>query len=156
MMAAIGAAMVLVPLEDKAGGTFQVRSTTRLELRAPTSGFLHEVHGDQGDRVAAGALVARMNVPDLDSLVAQKRAEIVEQEAKLRLLRFGPRGAQTEAASETEIRKAEVDAARASLAKLQEELKYLEDRAKKLLVHTVYERSFGGEGCGPSGLPAQR
>jgi putative peptide zinc metalloprotease protein len=138
---ALCAVMILVPLEDKASGSFQVRSTTRLELRAPTAGFLQEVHGDQGDRVNAGTLIARMHVPDLDSLIAQKRAEITEQDAKLRLLRVAPprpRGAEaTEAASETEIRKAEVDAARASLAKLQEELKYLEARAKKLFVHTT-------------------
>ena len=134
---ALGAVMVLVPLEDKASGTFQVRSTTRLEMRAPMAGFLQEVSGDEGDRVNSGALVARMHIPDLDSKIAQKRAEIVESDAKLRLLRFGPRGAQTEAASETEIRKAEVDAARASHAKLEEELKYLEARAKKLLLHTT-------------------
>jgi multidrug efflux pump subunit AcrA (membrane-fusion protein) len=135
--AAVAAVMVLVPMEDKATGTFQVRSTTRLELRAPMAGFLQEVNGDEGDRVQAGAVVARMHIPDLDSRIAQKRAEIVESEAKLRLLRFGPRGAQTEAASETQIRKAEVEAARAGLAKLQEELKYLEVRAKKLLVHAT-------------------
>jgi multidrug efflux pump subunit AcrA (membrane-fusion protein) len=35
------------------------------------------------------------------------------------------------------MRKAEVDAARASHAKLEEELKYLEARAKKLLLHTT-------------------
>ena len=134
---AIGAVMVLVPMEDKATGTFQVRSTTRLELRAPMAGFLQEVNGDEGDRVNSGALVARLHIPDLDSKIAQKRAEIVEHEAKLRLLRFGPRGAQTEAASETEIRKAEIDAANASIDKLQEELKYLEARAKKLLVHAT-------------------
>src|SRR5262249_39635750 len=46
---------------------------------------------DEGDRVSAGALVARLEVPDLASRVTQKRAEVRESEARLRLLEAGPR-----------------------------------------------------------------
>src|SRR5262249_26861748 len=70
---------------------FQVRTATRAELRAEVAGFLKEVHFDEGDRVSPGVLVARLEVPDLSSRIAQKQAEMREAEAKLRLLEIGPR-----------------------------------------------------------------
>ena len=137
IIAAITAVMVLVPLEEKASGTFQVRSTTRAEVRAPVAGFLREVNGDEGDRFEAGAVIARLEVPELNSKAAQKRAEIVESEAKLKLLKFGPRSGSAEQASETQIRSAEIDAEKARLDKLNEELKYLEERTARTLVRAA-------------------
>lgn len=81
----------LIEIEDRAGGSFQVRSATRAELRAPVAGFVREVHREEGDRVSPGAPVFRLEVPDLDSRLAQKRAEVREAQAKLRLLEAGPR-----------------------------------------------------------------
>jgi len=91
LLGAAAAALYLVEIEDRASGPFQVRPATRAELRAPVAGFLAMVYFDEGDRVAAGALVARLDVPDLDSRLAQKRAEVREARAKLRLLEIGPR-----------------------------------------------------------------
>src|SRR5262245_43958713 len=59
------AGLCLVEVEDRAGGSFQVRSLTRAEVRAPAAGFLSEVHCEEGDRVSPGAPVARLEVPDL-------------------------------------------------------------------------------------------
>jgi multidrug efflux pump subunit AcrA (membrane-fusion protein) len=78
-------------MEDRAGGPFQLRPAIRGELRAPVAGFLKEVHFDEGDRVSPGAVVARLEIPDLASRIAQKRAEVGEAQAKLKLLEIGPR-----------------------------------------------------------------
>jgi putative peptide zinc metalloprotease protein len=85
------AALFLIPIEDRASGPFQVRSAVRGELRAPVAGFLQAVCCDEGDRVTVGTPVARLDVPDLASRVAQKRSEVAEAQARLRLLETGPR-----------------------------------------------------------------
>src|SRR5262249_42402213 len=90
-LAGLAAGLRLIEIEDRAGGEFQVRSATRVELRAPAAGFLREVYCDEGDRVSPGAAVARLEVPDLASRLAQKKAEVREGEARLRLLEAGPR-----------------------------------------------------------------
>jgi multidrug efflux pump subunit AcrA (membrane-fusion protein) len=91
---ALGSATALlrfVQIEDRARGPFQVHAAARVELRAPVTGFLQIVYYDEGDQVSAGALVARLDVPDLDSRTAQKRAEVLENQATLRLLEAGAR-----------------------------------------------------------------
>jgi multidrug efflux pump subunit AcrA (membrane-fusion protein) len=85
------AALCLVHIEDRASGPFQVRPATRAEVRAQVAGFLQAVYFTEGERVAPGELVARLDVPDLASRLAQKQAEIKETQARLRLLEIGPR-----------------------------------------------------------------
>jgi multidrug resistance efflux pump len=131
---AAGAVLTLVPMEQTATGAFKIRSVTHAEMRAPMAGFLREVNGDEGDRVSAGAVVARLDVPDLAPRIAQKKAEIAESGAKLRLLQFGPRGPLADGVAEPVIRSAEADAEKARLAKLAEELRYLEDQSARVLV----------------------
>jgi len=80
-----------VQMEDRAGATFRLRPAARAELRAGVAGFLREVHCDQGDRVSPGGAVARIEVPDLDSRLIEKREEVREARARLRLLEIGPR-----------------------------------------------------------------
>jgi multidrug efflux pump subunit AcrA (membrane-fusion protein) len=92
---ACGAAVMLpVPIGDRAGGPFRVRSATRTEVRATAAGFLREVPFAEGDRVPPGAVVAQLEVPDLDSLIARGRAEAGEARAKLALLEAGPKPAE--------------------------------------------------------------
>jgi multidrug efflux pump subunit AcrA (membrane-fusion protein) len=91
VLAGLVAGPCLIEIEDRAGGAFQLRPATRAELRAPVAGFLREVYCDEGDRVSPGALVARLEVPDLASRLAQKQAEVREVQAKLRLLASGAR-----------------------------------------------------------------
>ena len=50
------------------------------------AGFLCEVYCEEGDQVSPGAPVARLEVSDLASRLAQKQAEVREAQAKLRLL----------------------------------------------------------------------
>jgi multidrug resistance efflux pump len=86
-----GALLWLVQPEDQANGNFKVRPVTRAELRAPVSGFLRAVYADDNGPVSGGAVVACLEVPDLESKLAQKQAEVREARAKLKLLEAGPR-----------------------------------------------------------------
>jgi multidrug resistance efflux pump len=92
LLAAGGLAAVLfVRVEDRAGGPFEAAPTTRAEIRAPVAGFLHEILYDEGEEVYVGAPVARLEIPDLDSQLAQKRAAVREAAARLRMLEAGAR-----------------------------------------------------------------
>jgi multidrug efflux pump subunit AcrA (membrane-fusion protein) len=90
-LGAVVAALCLVHMEDRAGGPFQVRPLVRAEIRAPVAGFLQAVALEEGSRVRANAVVARIEVPNLATRIAQKQAEVRELEARLRLLEAGPR-----------------------------------------------------------------
>ncbi|HET6573831.1 MAG TPA: HlyD family efflux transporter periplasmic adaptor subunit [Fimbriiglobus sp.] len=92
---ACGAAVALpVPVGDRAGGPFRVRSATRTEVRATAAGFLREVPFAEADRVPPGAVVARLEVPDLERRIARGQAEADEARAKLALLEAGPKPAE--------------------------------------------------------------
>jgi putative peptide zinc metalloprotease protein len=91
VLAAVPAVLYFGHTEDKASGSFVVRPATRAELRAPVAGFLAEVYADEGDPISVGYLVARIEVPDLASRIAQKHAEVQEALAKVQLLEAGPR-----------------------------------------------------------------
>jgi putative peptide zinc metalloprotease protein len=92
----LAAVLVFVEMEDRAGGTFRLRPTVRAELRAPVAGFLEEVYCNEGDRVSPGAAVARLEIPDLASRLAQKQAEMREARARVRLLEVGARPEEVE------------------------------------------------------------
>lgn len=85
------AAGSFVPMDDWASGEFRIRPTKRLELRAPVAGFITEVNADEGDLITVGRTVIRMQIPDLESRIAQKTAEVEESQARLRLLVAGAR-----------------------------------------------------------------
>jgi multidrug efflux pump subunit AcrA (membrane-fusion protein) len=91
VLAGVTAVLVFVKIDDRVSGRFVVRPAVRSELRARASGFVKQVHVDEGDRVSAGAVVAILEIPDLDSRVSQKQAEIREAQACLRLLQIGAR-----------------------------------------------------------------
>ncbi|MBI3839281.1 MAG: HlyD family efflux transporter periplasmic adaptor subunit [Planctomycetia bacterium] len=87
----LAAVLCQVEMEDRASGSFRLHPAIRAELRAPVAGFLTEIYFDEGDQVSSQALVARLEVPDLESHLAQKRSEMDEVQARLRLLEIGPR-----------------------------------------------------------------
>ncbi len=117
-------ALFAVPVRDRAGGTFQIRPSARAEIRAPIAGFLREVCGDEGGLVSTGQRFALLDVPDLESRLAQKLAELRESAAKLRLLEIGPRPEQIEEQRQRVGRaKAWRDLARQDLTRTRESLK---------------------------------
>ncbi len=81
----------LFPIRDRATGSFQVRPVVRWEVRAPIAGFLRDVRVDEGDHVQPSVAFARIEVPELESEIVGKNAEIDEAEANLRRLEAGPR-----------------------------------------------------------------
>jgi multidrug resistance efflux pump len=91
ILVGVPAALCLIPMDDSVTATFKARPAVRLEVRAPVSGFLQEVRYDEGDRVKLGELLACIEIPDLSSKIAQKRAEEQEADAKLKLLIAGSR-----------------------------------------------------------------
>jgi multidrug efflux pump subunit AcrA (membrane-fusion protein) len=80
-----------IPSEERAGGAFQIRSVTRIEVRAEVTGILKKVLIDEGKHVGQGDVIARLEIPDLDSKVKQKEAEWDEANQQLKLLAAGPR-----------------------------------------------------------------
>ena len=83
--------LCLWPMEDHVSGTFKARPAVRVEVRAPVSGFLQAVSFDEGNVVNSGELLACLDIPDLQSRLAQKLAEQAEAESKLKLLLAGTR-----------------------------------------------------------------
>src|SRR5262245_10842261 len=129
ILGSIAAVLCFVPMEDRAGGTFLVRSAVQREVRAPTSGFVQEVFTDEGSWVSSGTLIVRLQIPDLAARVAQKQAEIGEAQARLRLLERGPRP------EELTEQQARVDRAAAWHTRAQDDL----TRGQKIL-HEELER----------------
>lgn len=85
------AVLGLVKIEQRATGDFRVEPATRMQVRAPLAAFLKEVSAEEGDHVSADQRVALLDVPDLESKIAGKRAEVRETEARLTLLKRGAR-----------------------------------------------------------------
>ena len=133
----VGAALLLllVPVRDRVGGPFRARPAVRWEVRAPVDGFLREVRFDYGERAAEGQVLARLEVPELESLLSQKEAEVAEVEALLTRLEAGPRPEEVTQTEEAVLRAArwrdlaEADLARAERS-LAEELAALDRRAE--------------------------
>jgi multidrug resistance efflux pump len=80
-----------VRIHDLAGGSFQIRPRARAEVRAPETGFLEGIEISDGSRMTMGTALGRIHVPDLESNIARKRAEVREVEANVRMLEAGPR-----------------------------------------------------------------
>ncbi|MBS0209036.1 MAG: efflux RND transporter periplasmic adaptor subunit [Planctomycetes bacterium] len=90
-LAAVAAAMIGLSFENRSSGNFQVRPAQRVEVRAMVAGFLREVNCEEGDKINAGATLVRLEIPDLESQITQKYAQITESQANLKKLLAGPR-----------------------------------------------------------------
>lgn len=100
VLASLVPALCLLEVEDRAGGNFRFRSTARAEIRAPVAGFLQQIYADEQELVSPGAPVLQLELPDLESRLARKRAEIAEAQSDLRLLEAGTRPEQLAAQRE--------------------------------------------------------
>ena len=76
----------------------------------------------------------RLEVPDLASRIAQKRAEVQEGEAKLAMLKAGPRTRSDEPERSDAIHARETEAAAAVLERLRQEALYLRDLQDKQVI----------------------
>lgn len=87
---ALAAAVAFVKMDLKVSGEFTVMPGHNADVRAPVAGIIEEVYVDEGDRVAAGARIARLADNDSRVELRQIESEIAAQRARLRLLRAGP------------------------------------------------------------------
>ncbi|MCI0631985.1 MAG: efflux RND transporter periplasmic adaptor subunit [Phycisphaerales bacterium] len=151
-----GAALSLVEVDHARGGPFVVRSLVRAELQAPIDGFLRDVEFDEGARLEEGQIIGRVEVRDLESQTLQKRNDIDEAKAKVRgcemeleyanddraradLMLKGDVMSPVEHRNAEKRRRAceaELQQARARLARLEEELAYLSNLALKTIVRS--------------------
>jgi putative peptide zinc metalloprotease protein len=142
-------ALFFVPMEQRACGNFKLRPTRRAEVRAPVAGFLRAVQFDEGDHVERASVLGMMEVPDLASKISQKRMDIEEASAKLKLLLIGPRQEEiVEARQRVErlthwrdLAEQDLVAARAAL-KL--ELKQLDEQIRQDQIELEYARDTYG------------
>lgn len=88
--AALGA-LVLMPATLSVSGGFAVRPVDNADLRAEVEGIIEAVHADEGDAVAANALVARLAGHQHRAELAQTQAALREKQAKLKMQQAGPR-----------------------------------------------------------------
>jgi putative peptide zinc metalloprotease protein len=87
---AITAAVLLVRMDLKVSGEFTVMPGHNTDVRAPVAGIIEEIYVGEGERVEAGARIARLADNDARVELKQIESEIVAQRARLRLLRAGP------------------------------------------------------------------
>jgi HlyD family secretion protein len=112
------------PAPDRASGYIEA---TEVRVAAEVGGRLLEVKVAEGDRVAAGDVVARIDTADTDLLLRRVTAERDQAEAQLALLRAGSRtedvrqAASQLQAAQSDVRgaQAELDAATADLERFE-------------------------------------
>lgn len=112
-----------------ASGTVQPIQTVNLSPK--DSGILAELYVEQGDRVSAGEVIARMESDSIGAELAQARARVAQAEARLTRLRAGDRPQETaQRRASVEQARARVNEAQARLARANERLdrnQYLQD-----------------------------
>jgi multidrug efflux pump subunit AcrA (membrane-fusion protein) len=93
VLALIVTALVLTffHIDDRVTGPFLLKTQEQIKIYAPVAGFVKSLECREGDLLAAGSTLAQLEIPDLTSRMTQKRAEVKEAEAMLRLLVCGTR-----------------------------------------------------------------
>jgi multidrug efflux pump subunit AcrA (membrane-fusion protein) len=85
------AVLFLVPWELTVSGDFSVAPRHNADVRAEVDGIIAEVYVDEGQRVAADALIARLADRDYRAELRAVEAQSEEMRARLKMLRAGPR-----------------------------------------------------------------
>jgi multidrug resistance efflux pump len=141
LLGGVAAALRHVEVAEVAGGPFVVRPAVREEVRASVAGVLRVVHVAEGDRVAAGDPIARIEVVDLDCRLEEGRAELREAQALLRVLETGTRPEEV-AEQRSRVAQAErwVERARADLDRMRGALREELAAADALLSEAELQR----------------
>ncbi len=99
-LAFVLAALFLVPWELTVSGEFAVAPRHNADVRAEVDGIIAAVYVDEGQRVAAGELVARLEDRDYRAELRAVEAQSDEMRARLKMLRAGPRMEERRVASQ--------------------------------------------------------
>ena len=123
-VAAIAASALLATCgSEESEGTLRVSGhveATEVQVAAEVAGRITELRVDEGDRVRAGDVIARLDTRDTDLQIQRLRAERATADAQLRLLQAGSRPEDIGQAQ------AQVDAAAADVTAIDAELKSAE------------------------------
>lgn len=79
----VGVLVWNLPMSDRETGNFVLTPLAHTEIRAPVAGFVTDIYYREGEEISEGATIADMEVPELESQIAGKRAEIAEVRAIL-------------------------------------------------------------------------
>ncbi len=105
------------PLTVRVAASGTVRPVQTVNLSPENAGVLEELYVEQGDRVEAGQLIARMRSRDTAAQVQQNQAAVAEAQAALADLRQGSRPDEIAQASATvEANRAQVQQNQAAVA----------------------------------------
>lgn len=105
---------------------------TDIRISAEVGGRLIELRADEGARVAAGDLIARLETTDADLAIARARAERAQADAQLRLLLAGSRVEDVrQAQAQVAAAESEVAAAKAEQAAARTDLDRFEDLLRR-------------------------
>ena len=117
LLAALASAAVCAcggkPPADRVRASGQVEATD-VQVAAEVGGRLLELRVSEGDRVAAGQVIARLDTADAELALARARAERDQVDAQLRLLRAGARVEDVRQA-QAQLATAEADAGAADI-----------------------------------------
>ena len=83
--------LAVIPWNENAGGDFEVHPLVQVQVRAPVAGFLKCVCKNEGQVVDVGERLLELEIPDLDSRIVRKRAELLESTSEYELLKAGVR-----------------------------------------------------------------
>lgn len=90
--------LYVLPRDLTVSGEFTVRPRHNADVRAQVEGIIERVYVTEGERVSAGDTVARLDDREYRARLDAVEAEIAEGQARLRLLRAGPRAEELELA----------------------------------------------------------
>lgn len=83
--------LYFLPLPYYISGDFEVRSARHVEITSPLNGFLESTSVRDGQFVKAGDVIAVLRVPELQTEIETKNAELEQSRAQLKKLQAGPR-----------------------------------------------------------------
>jgi len=111
VLAGLGVVLWYWRPELKVAGSFTLLPIHNADVRAEVEGIIQSVYHDEGESVAQGEVIARLADRDCQAELRKIKAELEEKQARLRLLRAGPRVE-------------EVELAKTTIAKAEERLKF--------------------------------
>ena len=145
-MAAIGIVLFFMPWELKISSPFQVAPRENADVRAEVEGILQEVYVKEGDRVEEGDPLVLLSAREYVDEIEKAKKRMAETEARLRLLRSGPRP------EEVKVARQEVDTAQTDYFSRMRELEESEQmrtrrlkKARLSLAKATTRRRFANE-----------
>ena len=97
-LTATGALLFLVPRELRIPGAVDVLPSRNADVRSAVEGIIDKVYVDEGDRVRAGDVIARLSAKDTLAELGKTKADLRDARAKLAMLEAGPNPGDVEVA----------------------------------------------------------